>query len=73
MTGIRIYNKKIKIWKERKNRIHILFEDEYYIIVLDERKNYYVVVTAYFIETEHNLQNLLRRYEKAKGALNRTP
>lgn len=65
--------KKIEIWKERKNRIHILFEDEYYVIVLDERKNYYVVVTAYYIETEHNLQNLLRRYEKAKGALNRTP
>lgn len=57
---------KIKIWKEKK-RIHILFEDEYYAIVLDERKGYYVVVTAYYIDTEHNLRNLLRRYEKQKA------
>lgn len=58
---------RLKLWTEKKNRIHILFEDERYVVVLDQRKGYYVVVTAYYIETEHNMINLLRRYKKQKA------
>ncbi len=54
---------RLIIWKE-KQRWRLLFPDERYIVVLDERKGYFVVVTAYYIdkEHEHELQRYLRQH-----------
>ncbi len=62
----------IKIWKEKK-RIHIFFKEERYLVVLDDRKTYYVVVTAYYVEISHTFNKLMKRYEIAKSVQNRTP
>ncbi|CDE23026.1 phage P1-related protein [Amedibacillus dolichus CAG:375] len=56
---------RIKVWTEKK-RVHILFEDERYVVVLDNRKTYYVVVTAYYIDQTHTLNKLLKRYNYYK-------
>ena len=40
--------------KAKKNRIKLLFIDERYLIVLDHRKKgYYVVVTAFYLDENH--------------------
>lgn len=57
----------IYVWKEGK-RIHILFVDEQYLIVLEERKGYYLLVTAYYVSRRHQVEKLKKRYEKAKDA-----
>lgn len=56
----------IKTWKE-KNRYYILFEEERYIVVMDQRKGYFVVVTAYYVDYNHALAKLLKRYNNAKS------
>ena len=55
--------RKLIIWNEQK-RWKILFPDERYLVVLDQRKNYYVVVTAYYIDKshEHELQRYIRQH-----------
>lgn len=50
---------RLIIWKEKK-RWKILFPDERYIVVLEERSTYYVVVTAYYIDRLHDHE--LNRY-----------
>lgn len=56
----------IKYWTEKKGKtIFILFEDEYYIIILNKRKDYYLLVTAYYIETEHRRNLIHKQYERA--------
>lgn len=47
---------RLLTWSESRGRYErtwILFVDERYIVVLDKRKGYYVVVTAYYIDEEH--------------------
>lgn len=57
----------ILIWEEPKGetkRIHILLEVERYIVVLEKREGYYLLITAYFIEHNHSLRKLRKRYEQ---------
>lgn len=53
------YKKRIK----NKDRIHLLNKDDRYMIVLEERKDYYLLVTAYYIEYENTLK---RKIEESK-------
>lgn len=62
----------IKVWEEmyhHKKRIHILMEDERYIVVLEKRDGYMLLITAYYIEYEHTLKSKLNKYRQAKSAL----
>lgn len=60
---------KIKVWaKPYKNtyRIHILFQDVKFLVVIEERKNYYLLITCFYIEHGHTLDKKLKEYEKYK-------
>lgn len=50
---------RVMTW-EKKNRYTLLFPEERYIIILDNKKTYYTIVTAYYIDDKH--QHELNRY-----------
>lgn len=64
----------ILIWKNTRGsdkRTVLYNESENYIVILAERKDYYLFITAYYIETEHRKRKMLqeyREYIKAKTA-----
>ena len=65
---------QILIWKNKRGkdeRIVLFNETENYVVILTDRKEYYMFITAYYIETEHRKRSLLKEYEtyiKAKTA-----
>lgn len=63
----------IRIWEEpykSNSRIHILSEKERYIVVIEKRESYYLLITAHYLEQDHTIRKKLKRYNKAKNALN---
>lgn len=60
-------HEEILIWKNKRNnevRIVLFNERENYVLILSERKNdYYLFITAYYIEQEHRKRKLLKEYE----------
>lgn len=57
----------VKIWSEPykgKNRIHLLLEEERYIVVLEKRDSYYLLITAFYLDYEHSLRKRLKHYEQ---------
>lgn len=67
-------NSEILIWKNirgKDERIVLFNEAENYVVILTDRTDYYMFITAYYIETEHRKRSLLKEYEtyiKAKTA-----
>ena len=67
-------HEEILIWKNvrgKDERIVLFNEIENYIVNLTDRGEYYMFITAYYIETEHRKRKLLKEYEtyiKAKTA-----
>ena len=59
----------VKIWQEpykSRTRIHILLEEERYLVILEDRKTYYLLITAYYLDYDHSLEKQLNNYEKYK-------
>jgi hypothetical protein len=59
-------SEKLKIWRnkrQRKERILILHEEERYLVVLEDRKDYILPWTAYYLEHNNRLNKLLKEYE----------
>lgn len=57
----------LKVWRNkrgRNNRILILHEEEKYLVVLDDRKDFILPWTAYFIEYSNQLRRFLKEYEE---------
>lgn len=57
----------IKIWTEpykSKFRTHLLLEEERYMVILEERDKYYLLITAYYMEYDHTLDKQLKHYMK---------
>ena len=55
----------IKVWEEeyKKNkRIYLLLEEEKYIVILEKRENYCLLITAYYLDYPHTLDKLLKKY-----------
>lgn len=55
----------IKIWKNQrqgKTRVLLALDDFSYIVVLDERVEYYLLWTAYPVEREHQRRKLEREW-----------
>lgn len=55
----------IKIWKNQrqgKTRVILALEDFSYIVVLDERVEYYLLWTAYPVERDHQRRKLEREW-----------
>lgn len=61
----------LKVWRNKrgtKNRILILYEEEKYVVVLEDRNDYILPWTAYFIEYKNQLRRFLKEYEAYKNA-----
>ena len=63
----------LKIWEEpykTNQRIYLLFEEVRFIVIVERRENYCLLITAYYIDYEHSLKKLLKKYDiyKAKNA-----
>lgn len=57
----------IKYWTEKKGKtVFLFFEEERYIVILNKRNGYYLLVTAYYIETNHRLNLIKKQYKRAK-------
>ena len=57
----------LKVWAEprgKQQRIHIWFEAEGYLVVLDDRGEYILPWTAFFIEHEHERRKYNKRWER---------
>ena len=51
---------------KNNQRIHLLFEEERYIVVLERRENYVLLITAFYIEYDHTLENKVKEYQEYK-------
>lgn len=52
-----------RLYKNRE-RIHILLEEERYMVVIELRESYCLLITAFYIEHDHTLDKKLEEYEK---------
>ena len=55
----------LKVWRNKrgtKERILILHEEERYLVVLEDRRDYILPWTAYYIEYNNKIRRLLREY-----------
>lgn len=61
----------IKIWEEpykMYSRVHFLFEEERYLVIIEKREDYNLLITAYYIEYDNALQKQLKHYNQFKNA-----
>lgn len=59
----------VKVWSEphhNSSRVHLLLEEERYMVVLEKREKYCLLITAFYIEHDHSLKSKLQHYEKYK-------
>jgi hypothetical protein len=64
-------HKELLVWPKkmgRDTRIHILNESERYLVVLNRRKDYLMLWTAFYIEQNHTLRKKIKEYESYKNA-----
>lgn len=57
----------VKVWNEpyqNKNRVHILLEEERYMVVVEPREAYCLLITAFYFDHDHALEKKLKHYEK---------
>ncbi len=57
---------EILIWRNTRGkdeRILLFNENENYLVVLTQRKEFYLFITAYYVETKHRKRTLLKEYE----------
>ena len=57
----------IKVWKEPyKNgyRVNLLFEEERFIVILEPRERYCLLIKAFYITYQHQLEKRLKKYYK---------
>ena len=47
-----------------KNRVKMFLEEEQYLLVLEQRSSYYLLITAYEVNEEHSLKRIKRDAEK---------
>ncbi len=60
----------VKIWSEpygNTERTHLLLEEERYIVVLEKRNNYVLLITAFYFEHDHALKKKLNHYLQYKN------
>lgn len=60
----------IKVWNEpykSNERVHLLLVEERYIVIIEKRKTYCLLITAYYLDYDHSLKKQLKHYEKYKG------
>ena len=61
----------IKIWEEpykMYSRVHFLFEEERYLVIIEKRKDYNLLITAYYLEYDNALEKQMKHYNQYKNA-----
>jgi hypothetical protein len=58
----------VKIWEEDMKRspgkrVHLLLEEERYLVVLERRDTYCLLITAFYIKHDHSLRKKVLKYE----------
>ena len=48
-----------------RQRINIFNESEKYLIVLEDRANYFLFITAFYIHEDYYLKGMIKRYERS--------
>ena len=59
-------SEKIKVWRNKRGtseRILLLHEEEKYLVILEDRKDYILPWTAYTVEDNSRLRKLLAEYQ----------
>lgn len=59
----------VKVWREpyrNKTRVNILLEEERYIVILEERPKFYLLITAFYLDYDNALKKRLKHYQKYK-------
>ena len=46
---------------------HLLLEEERYMVVLEERKGYFLLITAFYLDYDHALQKQLKHYKQYRS------
>lgn len=67
-------NNSIRIWeniRKGKNRVCLCFGDWEYVVILDKRKGYILLWTAYLITQRHTKLRMKKEYEKYIKSKNR--
>ena len=61
----------VLVWRARsakgRERVKIFSREERYIVVLEPRNNYCLLITAYFISEDYSLRACLREYERNRS------
>ena len=60
----------VKVWNEpykSKTRVHLLLEEERYMVVLEERKGYFLLIPAFYLDYGHALQKQLKHYKQYRS------
>lgn len=55
----------IKVWEEpykTNKRIYLFLEEEKYVVIIERRETYCLLITAYYLDYEHTLTKLLQKY-----------
>lgn len=58
----------IKVWEKRHgkhSRIKFLLSEESYIVIIERRKNWFILVTAYYIDQDHTMAKLEHEYNQS--------
>lgn len=56
----------IKVWEEpykSNQRVYLLFEEENYVVIIERREQYALLITAYYLDYTHTADKLLRKYQ----------
>lgn len=65
----------VNVWEEDKQpkwggpRIHLLLEDERFMVVLERRNTYFLLVTAFYFEQDHSLRKKLQQYKNSTAKI----
>lgn len=60
----------LKVWTEKRGsnyRVHLWCEEEGYLVVLDDRTDYLLPWTAYFVEQQHERNKLNKRWLRSQN------
>ena len=58
---------KIKCWPEKwrnYTRWHLLLEEVKFLVVVEERETYNLLVTSYYLSKDHQVKKKVKKYEK---------
>ena len=65
----------LKVWSKpyrNTTRVHMLLEEERYMVVIERRDSYCLLVTAFYFEQDHSLRKKLQHYEQYKTQVQST-